>query len=473
MCILLGLATLCATQPCCLALPCPPPPQMDHCPDLVASGYLGPCLQHFCDLLSAAHRSRSVKAQSIKALNKVLQALCGFLKRGFPDAGTSPSDMLGSITGVTAVSTASTLRHPVTMAHSRCAWPARHTGTGVDPVGAALQKSGLQAGSNTSTTKPHDSSTPVPAAPASGEALLHSSALRLLHLLFEAWTECSPGELGSPEAERVTALVAILTAANRVVQGVLGGMKDAGSIAGVDTVVDGILRRVVPYFPAAMPVVRPTPLVLDLLTQYNLQASQLLVSFLPLHKAAAQALDSTPHSLSAGPPGKRSQGRGSSAIMVGSVQWVASLVSFYVGVLEQGVMVLPMDFLAERSALSPGAGSAPTHTEREPATAADAGAAAAASAAYTSVLQGVGSAVMVVPPDIQHRVLQAVTDLSQRLHPRATTRATCLRLQHALLRSWQRGGSAASVQALYHLLYLPTTHHWAMIPESFSGFTHR
>ncbi len=44
---------------------------MDHCPHLVAGGHLVPCLSHFCDLLSPAHRSRSIKGQSLKALIKV------------------------------------------------------------------------------------------------------------------------------------------------------------------------------------------------------------------------------------------------------------------------------------------------------------------------------------------------------------------------------------------------------------------
>jgi pre-rRNA-processing protein IPI1 len=419
---------------------------MDHCPDLVISGYLGPCLQHFCDLLSAAHRSRSVKAQSIKATNKVLHALCGFLRRGFPDAGAVAGDMVGSISRVTTTSTTSTLQHHLTLAHSRCVWPARHTASGLDPVTAALLKSGLQAPATTPGAATHPPPHTAAAAagsmaPPSGQGVVHSSALRLLHLLFECWMECSPAELGSPDPEKVTALVAILTAANKVVAGVLGGVKEAGSsIAGVETLVDGILKRVVPYFPAAMPVVRPSPAVLDLLTQYNLQASQLLVSFLPLHKAAAAAVPDGAHTSASG---KRGQGRGSSSgSMLGSVQWVAALVSFYVGVLEQGVLVLPMDVLAERSALSPGAagGTATPATKAED-TPADA-AAAAASAAYTSVLQGVASAVTVVPPDIQHRVLQAVTDLSTRLHARATTRATCLKLQHTLMRAWQKGRSA-------------------------------
>eukprot|EP00967_Tisochrysis_lutea_P120594 scaffold197912_cov18-Tisochrysis_lutea.AAC.1 len=43
---------------------------MDHCPDLIVGGFLCPCIQHFCDLLSPGHRASSMKAQSLKVLLK-------------------------------------------------------------------------------------------------------------------------------------------------------------------------------------------------------------------------------------------------------------------------------------------------------------------------------------------------------------------------------------------------------------------
>lgn len=50
---------------------------MDHCPGLVVGGFLGPCLQHFSDLLSGSNRARSIKAASTKALLKVLGVWLG------------------------------------------------------------------------------------------------------------------------------------------------------------------------------------------------------------------------------------------------------------------------------------------------------------------------------------------------------------------------------------------------------------
>ncbi|EFJ52309.1 hypothetical protein VOLCADRAFT_86599 [Volvox carteri f. nagariensis] len=58
---------------------------MDHVPQLVVKGFLPPCLAHFCDIFSAAHRGRSIRAQSLAALSKLLTALTNFLKRAFPD----------------------------------------------------------------------------------------------------------------------------------------------------------------------------------------------------------------------------------------------------------------------------------------------------------------------------------------------------------------------------------------------------
>ncbi|KAG1657712.1 hypothetical protein FOA52_002516 [Chlamydomonas sp. UWO 241] len=57
---------------------------MDYVPQLVVAGFLSTCLEHFCDLLSQAHRGRSVTSQSISALNKVVVALNAFLRRAFP-----------------------------------------------------------------------------------------------------------------------------------------------------------------------------------------------------------------------------------------------------------------------------------------------------------------------------------------------------------------------------------------------------
>ncbi len=59
--------------------------QMNHAPRLVAEGYLAPCLAHFGDLFSAPHRSRSIRAQSLAALTKLLVALNGFLARALPE----------------------------------------------------------------------------------------------------------------------------------------------------------------------------------------------------------------------------------------------------------------------------------------------------------------------------------------------------------------------------------------------------
>lgn len=63
---------------------------MNHVPHLVVDGFLAPCMAHFCDLFSAAHRSRSIRAQSLAALTKLLTALTSFLGRAFPENTSSP-----------------------------------------------------------------------------------------------------------------------------------------------------------------------------------------------------------------------------------------------------------------------------------------------------------------------------------------------------------------------------------------------
>ncbi|GIL45606.1 hypothetical protein Vafri_2810, partial [Volvox africanus] len=69
---------------------------MDHVPQLVLDGFLAPCLAHFCDLFSAAHRSRSIRAQSLSSLTKLLTALTSFLKRAFPEDVTPASAAAGA-----------------------------------------------------------------------------------------------------------------------------------------------------------------------------------------------------------------------------------------------------------------------------------------------------------------------------------------------------------------------------------------
>jgi pre-rRNA-processing protein IPI1 len=56
---------------------------MDFVPELVLGAFLAPCLQHFCDLLSQAHRGRNIKSQSIGSLLKVRNWCWGAGVRAF------------------------------------------------------------------------------------------------------------------------------------------------------------------------------------------------------------------------------------------------------------------------------------------------------------------------------------------------------------------------------------------------------
>lgn len=447
--------------------------QMHHCPSLVVEGYLTPCLQHFCHLLSSANRGRSVKAQSLAALNRVLRALCGFLRLAFPVAMTATSDAgstsqapktsmqsapvgLGQVRGsgqlggdLPATSRAARCAHRryTVLAHSRCFWPTRQLAADFSfvhkesikpnvPGPNFVQASGRVQGQAAGDLQ-------------EGKDSSCAEALRLLGILFDCWTECSPSELRSPQLEQVTALVAVLEASNLLLRGLIAAplptadasfsaltaseVKTDSGLVGLEQLAETVLHRVLPHFPACLPVVQPSPAVLELLAQYNLQASQLLVSFLPLHAFMLQ--QQRQHALE--PVGERPMPQakphqGPAASLLASTQWLASLVYFYVGVLEQGILVLPPGTLQEEASTARRDSPAQRRDDR--------GAARVVPpSAHSMVLQGVGAAAGAVPPDVRHRMLSAVTEWADRLSPSSPTRDTCLRLMHTLMRAWLQG----------------------------------
>ncbi|KAL6751309.1 hypothetical protein V8C86DRAFT_698753 [Haematococcus lacustris] len=313
---------------------------------------------------------------------------------------------------------------------------------------------------------------------ADGSGAPEQAASQLLLLLADCWQEAAPTLSDpQPEAAHVNVLVLCLMAANLLLANLPGllaqeqgeGRAGAGGRSAVNyggakgKPVEVLLARVAPTFPVAMPEVAPAPALLDALVAFNLQASQLLVRMLPSHAKRVAAIP-----LQAG----HTLARGSRAGVVVDAGWVASLVTFYEGVLEQGVLVPAVVPLAQPAHMSAATGSDPapengsrpslkpvstgsghgsknasrsvprTKTENKPESTAgpEAGAGARAGAvAFGSVLSGVEAAVEVVEPEVAARLLRAVEGRMAQLPLRSTVRLPCLRLLHGLMRKWQQG----------------------------------
>ncbi|MEW5311739.1 MAG: hypothetical protein WDW38_003427 [Sanguina aurantia] len=148
---------------------------MEAAAPLVVSGYLGPCLDHYCDILSPGHRGRSIKAQSMGSLLKALTSLQSFLTLAFPNvevsnrdrhkrgepnrssttpAKTDPSSSaaapslpapLSSSSKPSSTSTTTANARQLSLFGSRCAWPA---GTSVSAVAASGLASAAGGGSS-------------------------------------------------------------------------------------------------------------------------------------------------------------------------------------------------------------------------------------------------------------------------------------------------------------------------------------
>eukprot|EP00198_Chlamydomonas_reinhardtii_P001186 XP_001690521.1 predicted protein [Chlamydomonas reinhardtii] len=387
---------------------------MDHVPRLVVDGYLAPCLAHFCDLFSASHRSRSIRAQSLAALTKLLTSLSSFLRRAFPGggAGEDGADAAGAGPGPSsarqaALQAAAAAAGP--LGADRTRWPARSgaelmaglegmfraaaaatragrgkkgsklgatdgvdknrgkkgrgsvstseafmstadaaaaTNAGKSIAAAAAALAAVAAPSSAAAAAGMDLAAPSGAAAAAGGVLgagttmaaalvaasdARASALRLVSLLMDCWLECTPGQLATaPEAEQAAAVLMVLSATNTLMDKLLlppaaasGGSAEAQlRLQLLQHLHDLVAKRVTGCFPTTSPPVKPAAMVADTLVRINLQTAELLCRFLPL--------------LAHQPP---QQQHGADAMASGPLQWVPSLVGFYVSVLEDGVLL--------------------------------------------------------------------------------------------------------------------------------------
>jgi hypothetical protein len=197
-----------------------------------------------------AHRGRSLKAQSLASLLKVLGSLAGFLDKAFPGGGG------GGGGGNSAKQRGAGSSSGPLLAH-RCAWPP-------------------QAASGSSS---------------SGEAV-SAAATILLGALYGCWAECNPAHMATQaEKEPVQALHHVLRCTNVLVEhlGLLpaqgGGAGAASSWAGAsaeaaaaaaaaEQLAEVVLPRLLPHYPAHAPAVQPSAALQELLVQYNLQVGR-------------------------------------------------------------------------------------------------------------------------------------------------------------------------------------------------------
>ncbi|GFR40155.1 hypothetical protein Agub_g711, partial [Astrephomene gubernaculifera] len=268
-----------------------------------------------------------------------------------------------------------------------------------------------------------------------------ASALRLVSLLMDCWLECAPGQLAvSPELEQAAALAMIVSAANTLIHRLLlpstpqltaaaaaGGAgwaadDQAGGAAGSSSVMrapppeqvlllqqlhDVVARRVAATFPATLPPVKPSAAVAEALVRLNLQSAELLGRFLPL----AQAQQQQQHHVQQYQPA--ADEAAAAAAAHGSFTWISALVSYYVGVLEGGVLL-------------PAA----------PGTLSDAGVQGLPSGASDAVLAAVSAAVRSLPSaEAAQRLMAAVAEFAARQPPRSGARLACIRMQHGLLKA--------------------------------------
>ncbi|KAL0049524.1 hypothetical protein WJX82_004125 [Trebouxia sp. C0006] len=132
----------------------------------------------------------------------------------------------------------------------------------------------------------------------------------LLQELMSCWTECAPGQLAAdPELTAVQCMEATLQCVDMLLHQLPSLFPTGVSPALVDTIV----KKITPHMPASAPAVKPSQVMQQVLVHLNLAAAKLLSSFLPASLAHAE---------------EQEEG------------WRASLLDYYVGIMEAG-HVLP------------------------------------------------------------------------------------------------------------------------------------
>jgi len=327
---------------------------MEAAPALVGRQFLAPSLQHFSDLLSAAHRSRSIRAQSVKALLKVITNLTGFLRRAFAAGGDGADGGGGGQPAAPGAPLRPASQAAPALFRHRCDWPPgvvrpevprdplAAAAAAAAPGGAAGTSSGggavaaaaaaLVAAPATVTSLTAGASNPgaghVGSAQAAAQAAtaVSAAALQLLRQLLDCWAECAPAQLSSaPEPEAAATLLQILHASLLLVRhtGLLAPAGDGGR--GVAALAELVGRRVGPFFPATAPAVKPPQALLDTLMQYNLQCASLLAALLAAEHAATGGAGG------GGAAPAAAAHHGAAAAAAQQVRWRSALLEYYVG----------------------------------------------------------------------------------------------------------------------------------------------
>lgn len=163
-------------------------------PDLVASGFLVPVLQHFGDLLSKGSRGRSIKAGSLASLHGVAVALERFLATAM--AALAGGHGSCSAAAADALEQQQEQQQHGVLAWQRCLWP---------PASAPQQ--GLAAAAAEGSGGASGNAAGAGGSPDAGTA----AAAALLGHLLDCWSEAGPSQLAeSPELVAAQSLTAIL-----------------------------------------------------------------------------------------------------------------------------------------------------------------------------------------------------------------------------------------------------------------------
>jgi pre-rRNA-processing protein IPI1 len=238
------------------------------------AGWLG----HYSALLSRAHRGRTVRAQALAPLARVLGSAARVTRR-----------LVAQDQVQTQQAVAASLPLGAGRAAAAALAPSAGGGT-LTP--AALMR--VYCGNQAQQQQQEQ-------ADASTVDEVQAAALGLLEAAFGCWAECAPGALSTaPEAEAAGALRDVLAAGNQLVPLALGPepLREARSDGATTTAsasqlpssaatarlaraarcARAVLPRLLPHFPSREPALPPTPDVADAVARYNLEAAQLLAA---------------------------------------------------------------------------------------------------------------------------------------------------------------------------------------------------
>ncbi|GBF93242.1 hypothetical protein Rsub_05974 [Raphidocelis subcapitata] len=456
-----------------------------------ASGLLAPVLCHFATLLSPAHRGRSVKAQALAGLARVVASLRRFLEAVLPDRPADAGSGGGGGSRAGGEGDAAAAVAPL-MAH-RCEWAPRPEALGpaqllaiyTAPVPGQRAQHGQQAQAQAQLQKrppqqqqqqpkppkavskkrklhiepgtaqdelgPPAKAAPGPgpaappaaaaaaaaaAAPAvlrgAGLAAAQEAALQVIAALASCWRECAPATLSTaPEQEAAQALVDILRCASALLRGLSMLPGDPGLAA--DGAGAGAARRAELAGAAAaalLPALVPSFPATAPGARPTAAVAELVASF---NVCGAQLLGSF---MAAGVAWPARPERAAPVELV----WCGTLLRYIQGVLLTGTAVPPADALTAE--LQPSEGGA--------------AAAAGAAAVVLPLLRTVDRLLPRLAPSDRAALLSGVGALAAARQSGGgrgqsgggAVRDACLRLQRdLLLRHLRDGGGDAAAAA--------------------------